>query len=520
MSSAPLHQVHIVPAGVTRTVAWGAGLADVLFDLGVEFPCGGRGQCGGCRVKVKSGFAPVTPEDRAALTPEQLSDGWRLACRMTVRNDLTLELGGWAMQILADSDLQQVQGGQGFGLAIDLGTTTIVGQLVELSTGRVLATRSDLNVQARFGADIMSRVAYGLEPEGLPTLTGTIREQIGAMAEALQAEASVGTGAADGTLPLAGIVLVGNTVMHHLFCGHSVEPLSQFPFETPMAAGFTTSATDLGWRLSGNPEVSFLPCLGGFVGSDVLAGVLAAGLAEGDGTQGLIDLGTNGEIVVAAEGRLLCASTAAGPAFEGARIHRGMRAAAGAIDRVRLVDGRLECHVLGGGRALGICGSGLVDAIACGLEQGAIQPSGRLSGGLERLALSEELALTQRDIRELQLAKAAIAAGITLLLERVEKGAQELETLYLAGAFGNYIHLDSARAIGMIPAQVSKVVPIGNSALHGAKTALLARTHPAIAGRIGDIVERCTHLSLSADAEFMDRFAGEMGFPEPLAANE
>jgi uncharacterized 2Fe-2S/4Fe-4S cluster protein (DUF4445 family) len=507
------HTVHILPSGMILRAGAGQSLIDILYDQGVEFPCGGKGTCGGCRVRVKEGAASVTEHDLRLLTSDQIEAGWRLACCMEVTQDITLEIAGWGMGVLSDSSLKSRSGGEGYGIAIDLGTTTIAGQAIELSTGRVLASMSGLNVQARSGADIMSRVAFGLDPDGLNSLNSMIRRQIGAMVEAMQKEAGRALGS--GTEKrMAGVVIVGNTVMHHLFGALPVESLSHYPFESPDMGEYSLSASELGWDLAGDPRVVFLACLGGFVGSDILAGVLASELLQGERPRALIDLGTNGEIVVAAGGRMLCASTAAGPAFEGARITCGMRAAAGAIDRVLLDHGCLTSHVIGGGEAVGICGSGLVDAAACGLAAGLIQPSGRISGADKMVRLSGEVFINQQDIRELQLAKAAISAGLNILLRRLDLEPGDLDELFIAGAFGNYIHLNSARAIGLIHPAIQHVSPIGNSALHGAKIALLADSIPDLRREMEKIEKECEHVSLNSDMEFMERFTEEMAFPE------
>ena len=332
-------------------------------------------------------------------------EGWRLACRGRAESDLKIELAQWEAAILTDESVFAFTPREGLGIAIDLGTTTIVAQLIDLQTGHVLAVRAALNAQAKCGADIMSRVEAAVAGGGQRTLQNLVRKQIGRLTQELL------TAAAGAAHEVKSVVLVGNTVMHHLFCGISLEPLSHYPFE-PVSPGLQVfEAAQLGWNLPGNPAVRFLPCLGSFVGSDILAGLLATKLHESERVAVLIDLGTNGEIVVGNRERMLCASTAAGPAFEGARISMGMRAATGAISEVRVRDGQLECHVLGNVAPRGICGSGLVDAVAAGLELGWISSKGRLANG-ESLALAGPVSLNQWDVRELQLAKGAIAAGL------------------------------------------------------------------------------------------------------------
>jgi uncharacterized 2Fe-2S/4Fe-4S cluster protein (DUF4445 family) len=372
--SAPV-RIELLPLGKALTVERGTPLQDVLFAQGVEFPCGGRGRCKGCKIKLLEGSLPVTSEEEQKLTRAEIADGWRLACRGHATGDLKIELAQWEAAILADESVFAFRPQDGWGVAVDLGTTTIVAQLLDLSTGHVLAVQTALNSQAQHGADIMSRIEHAVAG-GLAELVRLIRQQIGSMITELIAS----TG---GCGDLKNVVIVGNTVMHHLFCGISVEPLSHFPFETDKDGLQVFPADELGWGFPGKPAVRFLPCLGGFVGSDILGGVLATKLPESESLVALLDLGTNGEIVVGNRQKMLCASTAAGPAFEGARISMGMRAATGAISEVHVQAGRLRCHVLGNVPPRGICGSGLVDAVASGLDLGLVLPTGRLAATQE-----------------------------------------------------------------------------------------------------------------------------------------
>jgi uncharacterized 2Fe-2S/4Fe-4S cluster protein (DUF4445 family) len=438
-----------------------------------------------------------------------------------VEGDLEIELRQWDAAILVDDTVFAFRPRQGLGVAVDLGTTTLVAQLLNLTTGRVLAVSTALNAQARYGADVMSRLQFAVLGGGQRQLESLIRQQIGALVEQLLF--SAGKQGAE----IADVVVVGNTVMHHFFCGIDAEPLSHYPFE-PVEAGLQVlRSSALGWKLAGDPRVRFLPCLGGFVGSDVLAGILAAKLTERDDLVGLIDLGTNGEIVIGNREGLLCASTAAGPAFEGAKISMGMRASTGAISQVTLLPplnpllteegtkgwcsgDRVYCHVLGDGAPHGLCGSGLVDAVAAGLELGVIATSGRFSRGEASWMLAPPVALTQNDIRELQLAKAAIAAGIKLLMQR--KGAKELSRLYLAGAFGNYIDRTSAQRIGLIDFPPERVEAAGNTALLGAKLALFSLDSQD--GSYTGLRRRVEHVALNVDPDFQDVFVEELAFPQ------
>ena len=470
-------------------------LADQLFELGVELPCGGESACGGCKIRVLSGHIPITATMRQALSEAELAQGWRLACCAEARAGVVVEADQWSLPVLTDEQSTPLEPREGVGAVIDLGTTTLVAQMVDLATGEVLAVETALNPQARHGADVMSRIQYELRHPG--ELTAMIRRILGQMLARLA-----------GGRALEEVLIAGNTAMHHLFCGLSVKPLAAVPFLSPELGERRFSAGELGWaRARAGVEirgaVRFLPCLGGFVGSDLLAGMVATRLGEQSATHALFDIGTNGEIVLGSRDGILCASTAAGPAFEGGRISAGMTARAGAIDAVRVRDGAYECHVLGGQAARGICGSGLVDAAACALALGQILPSGRLAGGAKTLRLTESVALTQGDIRELQLAKGAMAAGLKML------AGEPPRSLWLAGAFGSYIKEAAGRAIGLLPQDVA-IQPVGNSALRGTRMLLLTPAHrDALLARLCALTR---HVELAADPAFQDTFADSMAF--------
>lgn len=472
----------------------GRSLADRLFQLGVEFPCGGASACGGCRVRIVRGDIPVTAEMREALSEGEIAGGWRLACRAEAPAEVVLEIEQWSPRVLTDESRVAVEPRDGLGVAIDLGTTTLVAELVDLRTGEVRRVRTGLNPQGRYGADVMSRIEFALREPGV--LTRSIREVLGEMVADLAAGA-----------PLVEALLCGNTAMHHLFCGESVEPLSHVPFRSPALGARTLAARELAWSAEIREGVTFLPCIAGFVGSDLLCGLIACGMHESDRDMALLDLGTNGEIAAGNRHRIACASTAAGPAFEGGRIRMGMRAGDGAIDRVEFRDGAVLCHVIGGAPPRGICGSGLVDAAAVALRSGALASSGRLNNGVKSFALAGPVEIAQADIRELQLAKGAIAAGLELLSRR----ADALDAIHLAGAFGNYVHVESARRIGLIPDRGAPVHPAGNSALRGARTLLLAPSRRA--SLLAEVIGICRHVELAACAEFQEAFVANMTFP-------
>jgi uncharacterized 2Fe-2S/4Fe-4S cluster protein (DUF4445 family) len=473
-----LDRIRLEPLGRTLEVPSGAPLADVLFPFGVEFPCGGRGRCRRCRVRVLEGELASTADAREP-------DGAWLACRCRTAGDVTLEIAQWEASILADDSPFDFTPREGYGVAVDLGTTTLVAQLLDLRTARVLGVRTALNPQTQHGADIMSRVEFALHG-GADELRDLIRGEIDGLIRDL----------APPETPRR-VAIVGNTVMHHLYCGASVAPLAAYPFET-RADGLV----DFG------DGRRFLPCLGGFVGSDILAGVLATRMHRSEKLNVLLDLGTNGEIVVGNRDRLLCCSTAAGPAFEGGRISMGMRAATGAISEVTARDGGFACRVLGGGEPRGLCGSGLVDAVATALDLGLALPNGRLAAKARELSIAPPVVLTQQDVRELQLAKGAMAAGVDILLERWGATREDVARVYLAGAFGNYLNRASARRIGLLRFPVEQVEPAGNTALLGAKLALFED------GDFGDVRGMVEHVPLGADPEFQDRYVEAMVFEE------
>jgi len=489
-------RIRLEPAGVTMESPRGRPLLSLLFEHGVEFPCGGRGTCKACRVRILQGVAPPAPEDMAALGPELAAEGWRLACRLRPETDLVLEVEQWETLILTGTRAIAGAYREGRGVAVDLGTTTIVAELVDLASGNVLGLRSALNPQAVYGSDVMSRVEAAVRRGEGPVLRALIRDRIGELVRELVR--------VHGTA--SEIVIAGNTVMHHLFCGYDLSGLAGVPFETSFGEQAIFEARELGWEFTASTQVRVLPCLGGFVGGDILAGILATKIHESEKLAALIDLGTNGEIVIGSRQGLLCASTAAGPAFEGGAISMGMRATTGAIYEVTLDNGQPHCKVIGDVAPRGICGSGLVDAVAAGLEMGVVTPAGRLGSPWE---LCPPVRLVQSDIRQLQLAKAAVAAGMRILLRRLGASPFDVGRVYLAGAFGNYISAVSARRIGLFEFPLTVIEPAGNTALAGARLALLQPDERGYQ-HLRRLVE---HVPLAADADFEQDYVASLSFP-------
>ncbi|MBI3945096.1 MAG: DUF4445 domain-containing protein [Armatimonadetes bacterium] len=491
-------KIRVLPPGVEVDAAPGQPLQDALFPLGVEFPCGGRGRCKGCRVQVIEGTLPPHPMDLALFTPGEIAEGWRLACRARVESALVLQVRQWDTLILSDNTPLAFEPREGLGVAIDLGTTTVVAQLLDLATGQVRAVRTGLNAQAKWGADVMSRLEHALGGGG-EELKESVNRQLAGMTAALVKSAGAPWEA------VRKVVVVGNTVMQHLMWGFPLKQLALAPHVPHTVAPLAAPSSALGWDLPANVAVHFLPNLGGFVGSDILAGILATRMLESERLVAAADLGTNGEIVAGSREGIIVSSTAAGPAFEGGRIELGMRAGKGAIARVGVSDHRMDARVIGGGDPRGVCGSGLVDAVAAALDLELLAPSGRLADG-DRLMVAPPVYITQRDIRELQLAKAAIAAGLRMLLEELGKSLEDVTRFYLAGAFGNTLGVESAEKIGLFKFGSERTVPVGNAALRGAKIALLSPN----GGVPPDLQRHVRFLNLGSRPRFQELFADEM----------
>jgi len=403
------------------------------------------------------------------------------------------------------------------GIAVDLGTTTVVAKLIDLRTGRLLATESGLNRQRRHGEDVIARVGHA-NAHGVSILQREIVEQLNEMIGALAAQGGILRE------DIYEMVLAGNTVMEHLLLGVPPRHLAEMPYVPAVRNFAPVAAAEIGLALHPEARVVLFPVLGKFVGGDTAA-VLLTLAGRLDGTWLAVDIGTNGEILLCHQGRIWTTSAAAGPAFEGAQISAGMRAAAGAIERVGWRGDHLEVRVIGGGEATGICGSGLIDAVAALLEAGALDESGRLAeghllvtmaphpgvAGLQPAArLTDRIVLTQRDIRELQLAKAAIATAIGLLLQSAGLRPGELEQLYLAGAFGQYIAPAAALRIGLLPLiDPEKIKFIGNAACAGAEMGLISLAERRA---ITELARRVEYVEVAAAPDFQDQFAENLLF--------
>jgi uncharacterized 2Fe-2S/4Fe-4S cluster protein (DUF4445 family) len=422
-----------------------------------------------------------------------------------------------------------------YAVATDVGTTTLVSALLDMITGEELAVAAQLNPQTRYGDDVLSRIVFARDnPHGLAQLQQCVVAAIDQLIGQLCSQAGLRRS------EIYQLTFSGNTTMEHLLCAIDPQHLAVVPFVPVLGPALELAAAELGFNVHPRARAYLMPVIGGFVGGDTVAGILATGLASAERPTLLVDIGTNGEIVLCAGGKLWAASTAAGPAFEGARISRGMRGSVGAIEKV-VFDGRLRINVIGNVRPTGLCGSGLIDAAAELLRHGLLAPSGKLlprrrlpadvPADLARrvveqdgqpafmLASEEETAdaqpilLTQHDIRQLQLATGAIRTGITLLLRRAGLHPEQLHAVLLAGGFGNFIRRSNAQRIGLLPPQIQRqrIRYQGNTSLAGARLVALSLQARQLAEQIARQVE---HVDLSADQEFHNTFASSMTFPE------
>lgn len=419
---------------------------------------------------------------------------------------------------------------QGYGIAFDIGTTTVVGMLWDLSQANLLATISKTNPQRSFGTDVISRISYsGKEKDNLIKLQKLINscmnEIIGDLCDCSNINRD----------SINKITVVGNTTMSHLFLGMDPTSLALAPFAPAFTGPVEKTALDLNLYVNQGARILLLPNIAGHVGSDITGVLLATKAKEGRGLRLIIDIGTNGELALAYNGRIVVCSTAAGPAFEGAALHKGMKASKGAIDKVRIHEDQIELGIIGGVSPLGICGSGVVDLLAQMLQTGIIDDKGKLLDESdedyyllhpalrERLRKGEkgrefvletntsngDIVITQKDIREIQMAKAAIYSGILLILKHFNQSISSIDEILLAGAFGNYINTKSAVEIGLLPPIIQEhIKPIGNAAARGASMALLSEEELEKAQSYMDV----EHIELALQSNFQEEYLKAMYF--------
>jgi len=500
-------------------------------DININAPCGGKGRCGKCLV---------------SLSP----DGEKIqACRTKIDGDMDVYLPDETEMEIADTGTapsatpgaapgadttatpeqraaSEVTRASRLGAAIDIGTTTVVVHLTNLVTGKRLATASGANAQRKYGADVISRIQYCVE-NGHETLTQLIRQQL---SDLIRHTCTV-----SGERPrdIGYVSIAANTIMEHLAAGYSPVGMGIAPFTPVDLFGKELPAWD-GLNTAKTAKIYFSPAVASYVGGDITAGILAAKLEDTQGPAIFLDIGTNGEIVMKHGDTYYCCSTAAGPAFEGAEITMGMAAVSGAINHVKW-DGELRLSVIGDKKACGICGSGLLDSLAIMIRNGVVDETGRLlnadeidnnlaqhigkvdgknvfwlTTGQDSQDGQDGVYMSVRDIRKLQLAKSAIAAGIHTLLHYAGITEEQVESFILAGGFGSFMNQYSAARIGIFPKSfLDKTQTLGNTAGEGATLALCSGSARA---RLADIRERCRIIELSGDAVFREQFVEQMMF--------
>lgn len=490
--------VREIPAGALLLHALGGG---------VEAPCGGHGRCGKCRVTVQGRVSPAGPQETVLLGPRALQEGFRLACLATVEGDCTVVLdanravqaisGDGAMPAFTPAPIFEK-----YGAAMDIGTTTLAARLYDRS-GTLLAQAAAPNPQRVYGADVISRIEKSLAGSQ-EALARCIRDGVNALLRQMETQAGIEAAAVDT------VVLTGNTTMLYLLTGRDVDCLSHAPFLADELFGRYAEPEEL--TLSAAPGARlYLPrCMSAFVGADITSALVASQICTRAESALLADIGTNGELALWHEGHLLCCSTAAGPVFEGAAISRGMQAGPGAIDRVTWDSGKLCCHTIADAPAAGICGSGIIDAAAVFCREKIIDETGAFTGEEAQYPLTPEVALTQKDIRMLQLAKSAICAGMLTLLEAEGIAAEGPHRLIIAGGFGSILNLHSAACIGLFPAELEgRACAIGNAALVGASMMLLRGEFQAQGTALAEMSET---VDLSSSPVFMDNYVECMSF--------
>ena len=473
------HSVVIVNSGRRLSAQEGDSLLAVLQAAreAPDAPCGGHGKCGKCRVTVNG---------------EQ-----RLACETKILGDMEVILpAGRRTEILTDSAFVPgaADGTHTYAAAFDIGTTTVVCYLLDGREGKLLAQTSCVNPQTQFGADVISRIQYAMDKDA-SVMARCIRDAL----DKLVREAADQAGISPEEIGVTAIV--GNTAMHHLLLEIDPKPLTVPPYMPSVREALEMNGASL-LPSCPNSEIRILPNIAGFVGADTVGCLVATRFDRLEELTLMIDIGTNGEMVLGDRSRRIACSTAAGPAFEGAKIQCGMRGAAGAVDHVTLENGKIQWSVIGGDVPVGLCGSGLLDLVAALLETGDISESGQMLCGDRYTLEGTGVFLTRKDVREVQLAKAAIRAGIELMCSTLGVEPKDIRKVLLAGAFGNYLNPASACAIGMIPpVLLPRIQPIGNAAGGGARLCALSSREFAYSKQLARGTE---FLELASLPEFND----------------
>ncbi|MEA4870664.1 MAG: ASKHA domain-containing protein [Christensenella sp.] len=494
----------LIPCEAGQTI----GEALKIGGIAQVQPCGGRGVCGKCKLIASGGLEPPDLAEEDTLG-SAIRQGMRLACRAKIAGDCSVTLQSQGTIQISSGTASLVSGVEPFyqnwGVAVDIGTTTLAAQLYH--DGAFQGDAVAANPQSAYGADVMTRIGASLSGQR-DALQKSVVCAIETMVEALTSGRGIRPDEIDA------MVLTGNTTMLYLLTGRTPETLSHAPFAADCLFGEVLDAKEMGFSFSAR---CYLPrCIAAFVGADITTAMLASGMLGQSETALLVDIGTNGEMALWHDNQLVCCATAAGPAFEGAEISCGCHGIPGAVDHVWVENGTPSAHTIGEAPPVGICGSGIIDAVAALLRTGAVDETGRLAkpdaerNGESAARVAEAVYLTQRDIRSVQLAKSAICAGIRTLLHEAGLKENDLTAFYIAGGFGSFIDLNSAAEIGLFPAELIGVARvIGNAAETGAAMML---QDCALHATIDGALDRAKAIDLSANSYFMNQYVEGMCF--------
>ena len=519
----------------------GITLLKALRDLEINLfsPCGGNGKCGKCKVMIEGEVGSLSQEEKVLLSKEEFEKGWRLACKVLLNEDIKIH-----KPYMVDSANILYHGiglknkidkpnlkGKTFGVAVDIGTTTVVLYLADLDSGKVIDVEARLNPQTAAGADVISRINYAVSRSGgLEEMKNLVISCINEMLKLVVERNKLNV------QQVIRAVVSGNTTMLHIFLGLEVQGMGIYPFTPVTLESVSRRPEQAGLNIKSNGDVLTLPSVSAFVGADIVAGVLAVEMHKADKYCLLIDLGTNGEMVIGNKNGMFACSTAMGPAFEGAGTEFGTASISGAINTVSINEMGVFYDTIDNVEASGICGSGIIDIVAGMLNNGIIDKSGRiinkdnLDSKAEISILKDRIVsykgkpafliagkidekpivFTQQDIRQVQLAKAAIATGIQVLLNKVGIKAQDIDKIYLAGGFGNFIDIINAIRISLIPRKFKdKIVSAGNTAGAGTVRVLLDEEAVRECVRIKEMVA-C--FDLASVENFQDTYINNLKF--------
>lgn len=519
-----------------RTVSCETGmvLMDVLTGAGVftESPCGGRGICGKCKVRICPQGDPGSPgteltkAERSLLKPEEIASGIRLACMTRITGDCLVELPetGKEQRILTDGYLPEFirDHREGYGIAADIGTTTIAMSLIDLASGKELSTASAVNAQKQYGLDVLSRISF--ETEHGDNAIHILQKVLVDSCSSLIREVCGSAGVAPDCLKE--IVIAANCCMTHMLLGRNATGLGKAPYTPVFTEAQSLPAREIGLKAGPDTVLYCLPQVSAYIGGDIVAGAAVCRLNARTGNVLFIDVGTNGEIVLARNGRLLCCSCAAGPALEGMNISCGMRASVGAVEDVR-IGTQAELTTIGGTPPAGLCGSGILAAVRELLKGGYIKKTGAFVSlsdqpepallracGTKREAVlnrSPELVVTQDDVRQVQLAKGAILSGFRVLLQEAGICMEDLDQVIVAGQFGAHLPAESLTGTGILPEELKdRIVYAGNTSRSGACMALLSLEERR---NMEALAKEMDYTDLARTADYERIFAGSMKFP-------